>query len=985
MPPITRREQLELDELLGDIYRGIEALPDKSHGTVTTTAYNISSKQSGGDNSNKSPIFGRAYVREYELPASAPLVRQQRQELAALRGGADEPDGGGLYSGSGRPHGSSLKRYTPIEYQRSNNQPPQSLASFLTSANSSTTPENRRRVRIVDPQEQSSAKGYASGSDDGAENLYSEQQHSSNRKREKVKYVNTNKLIYHQERDPDDEQLSDSDDNNNRENNNNNNNDDDDDIDGVTRVEYYHTTWLDRQLGRASKRRSSKELNERQVKEKAMIDELKRSLKNGAITLRQSFKGKRNNNSNKHNNSKPSATFDDQILFDSTSNYNNQRVKDSSVLGSGLATIPRNYHHNSTSGKSKNWSTSNTNRQHQTLEWTKGSYYKEPTPSSTTTNYNNNYNSATLSSTTPKQTPETIYTTTKNLNQPMQTRHQEQQTSAAAAPHSYNYLSSNKPEQHQLLQSHYRGSRQQHFHNSLGNANRPLGSVTNETDKMRSPAYNNQNNCGIPNQHYGSVKSPTQQQTTVASTISSLPSATEVVRSALSRSSSQVSLNQLNKTINLLPNSPPPSPMTPTRQLKAASPSLSPSPIRSPICTTNTQYSSKTLGHQPSSHQHQQQQTVLHGTRTVGRPPQSTGGQQQQQHQVNQRQQPVYANPHASLMQHRAEQQMKQPNKNTASIREFNELDSLLRSLSSSSTHITPGYTSKPVQPSFGGYMPSQQQQHQGPRSNVSDIYARVQKQPGPQATNYSQQNQAANFSGNLHHQPAPPTITTTNQPFTVDVTNKKDENCLQRQDMSEFEPPIELLPSMEDYQNIAKLNPVKNHYWYKPNMSRERAISLLKDKPQGTFIVRDSTSFKGAYGLAVKVSKLPKNVLNNANLRSSNSDPSAEFIRHFLIEPTGAGVRLKGYANEPIFDNLPDLIYQHSLTELALPCKLVIPRADIEDPRFNQKQKQFFDEFLASKEQAKHMPYERTSPDGGYRKYPGDVYVHNEHRIIFE
>lgn len=335
-------------------------------------------------------------------------------------------------------------------------------------------------------------------------------------------------------------------------------------------------------------------------------------------------------------------------------------------------------------------------------------------------------------------------------------------------------------------------------------------------------------------------------------------------------------------------------------------------------------------------------------------------------------------------MQHRMEQQARQPNRNLASIREFNELDSLLRSLSpgmpgSVSTHITPGFSSKPAQASVGGYMPAnyQQQQQQQPTAQYSkptaDIYARVQKPP-------------ASSSQPQPQQPSGPGMGPTSQPYTIDVSDKKlDENCIQRQrqDISEFEAPIELLPSMEDYQNIAKLNPVKNHYWYKPNMSRELAIHLLKDKPQGSFIVRDSKSFKGAYGLAVKVSKLPKNVL--ANLRNSNGDQSAEYIRHFLIEPVGAGVRLKGYANEPVFDSLPDLIYQHSLTELALPCRLIIPRADIEDPRFNQKQKQFFDEFLASKEQAKHQPYERTSPDGGYRRYPGDVLVHNEHRIIFQ
>ena len=32
------------------------------------------------------------------------------------------------------------------------------------------------------------------------------------------------------------------------------------------------------------------------------------------------------------------------------------------------------------------------------------------------------------------------------------------------------------------------------------------------------------------------------------------------------------------------------------------------------------------------------------------------------------------------------------------------------------------------------------------------------------------------------------------------------------------------------------------------------------------------------------------------------SGDPSNELVRHFLIEPTARGVRLKGCPNEPIF-----------------------------------------------------------------------------------
>ncbi|KAG8199629.1 hypothetical protein JTE90_009463 [Oedothorax gibbosus] len=112
--------------------------------------------------------------------------------------------------------------------------------------------------------------------------------------------------------------------------------------------------------------------------------------------------------------------------------------------------------------------------------------------------------------------------------------------------------------------------------------------------------------------------------------------------------------------------------------------------------------------------------------------------------------------------------------------------------------------------------------------------------------------------------------------------------------------------------------------YWYKPNISREEAISLLKDKAPGTFVVRDSNSFPGAYGLALKVATPPPNVAIN-----KSGDPSSELVRHFLIEPTSKGVRLKGCPNEPIFGSLSALVYQHSITPLALPCKLVLPEQD--------------------------------------------------------
>uniref|UniRef100_A0AAZ3STS9 Tensin 3 n=1 Tax=Oncorhynchus tshawytscha TaxID=74940 RepID=A0AAZ3STS9_ONCTS len=114
--------------------------------------------------------------------------------------------------------------------------------------------------------------------------------------------------------------------------------------------------------------------------------------------------------------------------------------------------------------------------------------------------------------------------------------------------------------------------------------------------------------------------------------------------------------------------------------------------------------------------------------------------------------------------------------------------------------------------------------------------------------------------------------------------------------------------------------------FWYKSDISRDQAISVLKDKEPGCFIVRDSHSFRGAYGLAMKVATPPPSVLQQTK---RGGDLSNELVRHFLIECTQKGVRLKGCPNEPYFGSLTALVCQHSITPLALPCKLIIPDRD--------------------------------------------------------
>nr|XP_040123728.1 tensin-1 isoform X17 [Ictidomys tridecemlineatus] len=116
--------------------------------------------------------------------------------------------------------------------------------------------------------------------------------------------------------------------------------------------------------------------------------------------------------------------------------------------------------------------------------------------------------------------------------------------------------------------------------------------------------------------------------------------------------------------------------------------------------------------------------------------------------------------------------------------------------------------------------------------------------------------------------------------------------------------------------------------YWYKPEISREQAIALLKDQEPGAFVIRDSHSFRGAYGLAMKVSSPPPTIMQ----QNKKGDLAHELVRHFLIETGPRGVKLKGCPNEPNFGSLSALVYQHSIIPLALPCKLVIPNRDPTD-----------------------------------------------------
>ncbi|KAM9445105.1 tensin-2 isoform 1-T1 [Clarias gariepinus] len=116
------------------------------------------------------------------------------------------------------------------------------------------------------------------------------------------------------------------------------------------------------------------------------------------------------------------------------------------------------------------------------------------------------------------------------------------------------------------------------------------------------------------------------------------------------------------------------------------------------------------------------------------------------------------------------------------------------------------------------------------------------------------------------------------------------------------------------------------SRFWYKSGISREQAIAALKDKEPGAFLIRDSNSFQGAYGLALKVASPPANISNHS---SKVGDPMEQLVRHFLIETGPRGVKIKGCQKEPHFGSLSALVYQHSITPISLPCALRIPDKD--------------------------------------------------------
>ncbi|TDG46156.1 hypothetical protein AWZ03_007364 [Drosophila navojoa] len=122
---------------------------------------------------------------------------------------------------------------------------------------------------------------------------------------------------------------------------------------------------------------------------------------------------------------------------------------------------------------------------------------------------------------------------------------------------------------------------------------------------------------------------------------------------------------------------------------------------------------------------------------------------------------------------------------------------------------------------------------------------------------------------------------------------------------------------------HLVKFAKDSSQFWYKPNMSRDEAVDLLRDARPGTFLIRNSTTYRNAFGLVLRVAKPPPGVVTGPGYGD-------QLVRHFLLEPTNRGVRLMGCSNEPIFTSLSAFVYEHSINQMSLPTTLIIPDRDL-------------------------------------------------------
>ncbi|XP_072502471.1 tensin-4 isoform X2 [Notamacropus eugenii] len=169
------------------------------------------------------------------------------------------------------------------------------------------------------------------------------------------------------------------------------------------------------------------------------------------------------------------------------------------------------------------------------------------------------------------------------------------------------------------------------------------------------------------------------------------------------------------------------------------------------------------------------------------------------------------------------------------------------------------------------------------------------------------------------HHNFVGPVVDTPSSPYAAPRSHSKTPSDASLTSSSEGPSRDTPPPTMKFVMDTSK-------YWFKPSITRDQAIELLRMEEPGAFVIRDSTSYRGSFGLAMKVLESPTSLQSRPGADGSDLD----LIRHFLIESSAKGVHLKGAGEEPYFGSLSAFVYQHSIMPLALPCKLVIPRKEL-------------------------------------------------------
>ncbi|KAG8187113.1 hypothetical protein JTE90_004859 [Oedothorax gibbosus] len=106
----------------------------------------------------------------------------------------------------------------------------------------------------------------------------------------------------------------------------------------------------------------------------------------------------------------------------------------------------------------------------------------------------------------------------------------------------------------------------------------------------------------------------------------------------------------------------------------------------------------------------------------------------------------------------------------------------------------------------------------------------------------------------------------------------------------------------------------LRNVAWFQAGIPREIALEVLSEQPEGSFIVRSSTTKPNCYALSLRV--------------PSSKNPTG--IAHYLILHTAKGYKIKGFTKE--FSSLSALITHHSVMPELLPCTLNLCRPSTRD-----------------------------------------------------